>query len=122
MMSSIRHLYCRAMISWLRFEIFFNASPAVRALESACRGLTRASCLSEATRTWKNSPKLLETMPRKLSRSSRGVSVLNASLKTRALNSSQLSSRLKYLFLPLAASSAFFSSFFASFSAIRIPP
>ncbi len=48
-----------------------------------------------ATRTMKNSSQLLETMLRNFTRSSRGTVASSASSMTRALNSSQLSSRFR---------------------------
>ena len=52
-------------------------------------------CLSPATRTWKNSSRLLLKMPRNLSRSSSGVRASSASCSTRRLNSSHDSSRFR---------------------------
>ena len=58
---------------------------------------SRAACCSlrMATRTWKNSSRLLAKMARNLARSRTGVSSTSAWARTRWLNSSQLSSRLR---------------------------
>src|SRR6056297_150396 len=51
--------------------------------------------LSAATRTWKNSSRLVQAMAQNLARSSRGMPGSDASASTRSLNDSQLSSRLR---------------------------
>ena len=55
----------------------------------------RAMRCKAATRTRKNSSRLLEKMPRKRMRSISGMSSSSASCRTRSLNASQLTSRLK---------------------------
>ena len=68
-----------------------------RRARRATRLRARAACCSLriATRTWKNSSRLLAKMARNLARSSTGVSGSSARASTRWLNSSQLSSRLR---------------------------
>ena len=48
-----------------------------------------------ATRTWKNSSRLIEQIAQNLARSSSGMPGSEASDKTRSLKSSQLNSRLR---------------------------
>ena len=73
-----------------------GASCSSGVMPSAVRSTMPAAtcCFSPATRTRKNSSRLLLKMPRNLSRSSSGVRGSSASCSTRRLNSSQESSRL----------------------------
>ena len=79
-----------------RTDLGDGAELRLGVMPSAVRSTMPAAtcCLSPATRTWKNSSRLLLKMPRNLSRSSSGVRGSSASWSTRRLNSSQESSRL----------------------------
>ena len=94
---------CRTSTSARRCRIEHLATRPRRASLPRCRPSGASfewpaaiCCLRPATRTWKNSSRLLAKIARKRTRSSSGLRSSSASYRTRALKSSQDSSRLMY--------------------------
>ena len=74
-----------------------RAAPRRSGRRASGRRLPASTCWRRpATRTWKNSSRLPAKMARNLTRSSSGLRSSRASRRTRALNSSHDSSRLRY--------------------------
>ena len=97
---------------------------------SAFSGSRRARCINMPIRTRKNSSWLDWKIIRNLSRSRSGTVLSSASCRTRWLNSSQLSSRLIYVFSALtgleallpAVLATLFDSLFFPFAGITFSP
>jgi hypothetical protein len=86
---------CLATSSCTRAEMADSCSPTVIPSGPISSTSPVSCCLSPATRTMKNSSRLLATMAWYFKRSSSGTASLSASAMTRALNSSHESSRLR---------------------------
>jgi hypothetical protein len=88
---SCRRLSCSAAISFTTASCWAGDRPA----ESGDWSPSAIAFLRPATRTMKNSSRLLVTMAMNLARSARGVAASSTSSSTRELKDSHDSSRLK---------------------------
>ena len=86
---------CADTSSCTRVEMADSCSPTVMPSGPISSTSPVICCLRPATRTMKNSSRLLATIAWNLRRSSSGTVSLSASAMTRALNSSHSSSRLR---------------------------
>ena len=89
-----KQLYCRSTKAWTASSRRRSWAEGVRPAGSGSLYPDRTCSCRPATRTMKNSSRLEAVIPRNLHRSRMGFSFSYASSSTRALKSSQLSSRL----------------------------
>ncbi len=93
---SLKHSACRAASSPAVSSVFSRISVGCRPLALSTGSPADMRRIRPATRTMKNSSRLLAKMARNRTRSSSGMASSSASSSTRWLNRSQLSSRSRY--------------------------
>src|SRR3954451_8126997 len=106
----------RAISSRTTAEISLSCCSGVRPSQVGSSMPAAIWSRNAATRTWKNSSRLVETMAQNLARSSSGMPCSWANPSTRQLNSSQLSSRLTCRCSPSAGATS------VTTSVIAMPP
>src|ERR1700744_1466200 len=93
---SLKQAACRAVSRPARSSVRFSTWPGSWTLNPSTGRPAAIRRIRPATRTMKNSSRLLAKMARKRTRSSSGTASSSASSRTRWLNRSQLSSRSRY--------------------------